>query len=152
MSEKNYVINVKTKVGTIFTVRADSAAELNANVQDVVNNATNQYVVALEQLLTDNVAPATPEAVIQAAFPNSTVVTTPAPTSAPVAPVVITSTPANIPVSNPQPAPDGQTTGAPVCRHGQMSWVAPANKPWKGWFCPQPKEATDKCSPQFVKG
>jgi len=148
MSEKNYVINVKTKAGTIFTVRADSAAELNANVQDVVNNATNQYVVALEQLLTDNVAPATPEAVIQAAFPNSTVVTTPAPTSA-SAPV-ITSTPANIPVSTPEPV--AQTTGAPVCRHGAMSWVAPANKPWKGWFCPQPKDATDKCSPQFVKG
>jgi hypothetical protein len=148
MSEKNYVINIKTKAGTIFTVRADSAAELNTNVQDVVNNATNQYVVALEQLLTDNVAPATPEAVIQAAFPNSTVVTTPAPTSAPAP--VITSTPANIPVSTPEPV--AQTTGAPVCRHGAMSWVAPANKPWKGWFCPQPKDATDKCSPQFVKG
>jgi len=152
MSEKNYVINVKTKAGTIFTVRADSAAELNANVQDVVNNATNQYVVALEQLLTDNVAPATPEAVIQAAFPNSTVITTPAPTSVPnpQPAVVVTTTPANIPVSTPEPV--AQTTGAPVCRHGQMAWVAPTNKPWKGWFCPQPKEATDKCAPQFVKG
>lgn len=150
MSEKNYVINVKTKAGTIFTVRADSAAELNANVQDVVNNATNQYVVALEQLLTDSVAQASPETVIQAAFPNSTVVTTPAPTSAPVVPVAVTTTPANIPVSTPEPV--AQTNGAPVCRHGSMSWVAPANKPWKGWFCPQPKEATDKCAPQFVKG
>ena len=150
MSEKNYVINVKTKAGTIFTVRADSAAELNANVQDVVNNATNQYVVALEELLTDNVATPNPVATVQAAFPGSTVVTTPAPTSAPVAPVVVTTTPANIPVSTPEPV--AQTTGAPVCRHGAMSWVAPANKPWKGWFCPQPKEATDKCAPQFVKG
>lgn len=148
MSEKNYVINVKTKAGTIFTVRADSAAELNAHVQDVVNNATNQYVVALEQLLTDSVAPTTAEAVVQAVFPGSTVITTPAPTSAP-APVV-TTTPANIPISTPEPV--AQTPSAPVCRHGQMSWVAPANKPWKGWFCPQPKDATDKCPPQFVKG
>jgi len=147
MSEKNYVINVKTKAGTIFTVRADSAAELNANVQDVVNNATNQYVVALEELLTDNVAP-NPVATVQAAFPGSTVITAPAPTSAPHP--VINITPANIPVSTPEPVE--QATGAPVCRHGAMSWVAPANKPWKGWFCPQPKDATDKCAPQFVKG
>jgi hypothetical protein len=140
MSEKNYVINVKTKAGTIFTVRADSAAELNTNVQDVVNNATNQYVVALEELLTDNVAPATPEAVIQASFPGSTVITTPAPTSAPAPAVAVTQ------------APQAQASGAPVCRHGAMAWVAPANKPWKGWFCPQPKDATDKCPPQFVKG
>jgi len=147
MSEKNYVINVKTKAGTIFTVRADSAAELNANVQDVVNNATNQYVVALEELLTDNVAP-NPVATVQAAFPGSTVITAPAPTFTPQP--VITTTSANIPVSTPEPVE--QATGAPVCRHGQMAWVAPANKPWKGWFCPQPKDATDKCPPQFVKG
>jgi len=140
MSEKNYVINIKTKAGTIFTVRADSAAELNTNVQDVVNNATNQYVVALEELLTDNVAPVTPEAVIQASFPGSTVITTPAPTSAPAPAVAVTQ------------APQAQAGGAPVCRHGAMAWVAPANKPWKGWFCPQPKDATDKCPPQFVKG
>lgn len=149
MSEKNYVINVKTKAGTIFTVRADSAAELNAHVQDVVNNATNQYVVALEQLLADSPT-SDPIAVVQATFPGSTVITTPAPTSAP-APVV-TTTPANIPVSTPEPVAQTASPSKPVCRHGEMTWVAPANKPWKGWFCPQPKDATDKCAPQFVKG
>lgn len=150
MSEKNYVINVKTKAGTIFTVRADSAAELNANVQDVVNNATNQFVVALEELLADSTSQAAPEVVIQSAFPGATVVSTPTGTTVPNTPVTVTTTPANIPVSAPEPV--AQTPSAPVCRHGQMSWVAPANKPWKGWFCPQPKDATDKCPPQFVKG
>lgn len=145
MSEKNYVINVKTKAGTIFTVRADSAAELNAHVQDVVNNATNQYVVALEQLLTGDttvVPQVVPQAVqtVQTVLGGQVIETTPN--------VTVTPAPAPAPA---QPA-QAEKPSAPSCRHGQMAWVAPANKPWKGWFCPQPKEATDKCQPQFVKG
>jgi len=143
MSEKNYVINVKTKAGTIFTVRADSAAELNAHVQDVINNATNQVVVALEQLFTGDttvVPQAVPQAVqtVQAVLGGQVIETVPN----------VTVTPANIPVSAP-PAP---ASNAPSCRHGQMAWVNPANKPWSGHFCPQPKEATDKCPPVFSKG
>lgn len=145
MSEKNYVINVKTKAGTIFTVRADSAAELNAHVQDVVNNATNQYVIALEQLLVEGttvVPQAVPQAVqtVQAVLGGQVIETTPN--------VTVTPAPAPAPA---QPA-QAEKPAPPSCRHGQMAWVAPANKPWKGWFCPQPKEATDKCQPQFVKG
>jgi hypothetical protein len=150
MSEKNYVINVKTKAGTIFTVRADSAAELNAHVQDVINNATNQVVVALEQLFTGDttvVPQAVPQAVqtVQAVLGGQVIETVPN----------VTVTPANIPVSAPAPHPhqsqEQTKPAAPSCRHGQMVHVNPANKPWSGYFCPQPKEATDKCTPVFDK-
>ena len=45
------------------------------------------------------------------------------------------------------------TSGAPACRHGQMVFIdgTQKGKTWKGHFCPQPKEATDKCSPIFQK-
>jgi hypothetical protein len=163
MTEKNYVINVKTKLGTIFTVRADTAGELNQRVSDVITSQTNTYVLALEQLINGGVP--TPIVPSQAP-PAPAVVTAPAPTSNPVdtvvaafggevlgtSPTPVVVTPVYEPAPQHQHAQQVEGNVAPVCRHGQMSWVAPANKPWKGWFCPQPKEATDKCSPQFVKG
>lgn len=56
-----------------------------------------------------------------------------------------------------QPAPAVQSsasTGAPSCRHGQMVFIdgTQKGKTWKGHFCPQPKEAADKCAPIFQKG
>lgn len=53
-----------------------------------------------------------------------------------------------------QVAPASPNSGAPACRHGQMQFVdgTQKGKTWKGYFCPQPKEATDKCSPIFNKG
>lgn len=53
-----------------------------------------------------------------------------------------------------QVAPATANTGAPACRHGQMQFIdgTKKGKTWKGHFCPQPKEATDKCPPIFMKG
>jgi hypothetical protein len=52
------------------------------------------------------------------------------------------------PVQDVSGAPAGPV---PACAHGPRQWVNPDNKPWKGWFCPLPKDTTlAKCKPQFV--
>jgi hypothetical protein len=129
MTEKNYVVNVKTNRNTIVTVRGDSAAELATNVNGLIQQGLNEHISVLEEVfLGGSSAPVTqsPSAMVAAAMGGAVVSETPRPVAA--------------------------QGSAPACRHGQMEWVAPANKPWKGWFCPQPKEATDKCAPQFAKG
>lgn len=150
MSEKNYVVNVKTKLGTIFTVRGDTAAELNSNIKDVVENSSNEFVAALEELLlgttvgsavtVQTAAPATsnPVDVVVAAV-GGTVISAPAPTYAPA------------PVAVPE---QGNNSVAPPCAHGTRTFVQAApgsGKSWKAWMCPQPKGATDKCDPQWIK-
>ena len=142
MAEKNYVINVKTKAGTIFTVRADSAAELNAQVQDVINNATNEFVIALEDLLTGSTTPV-PAPVQNITVTGNTVVPTPITTNTPVV------TAANLPnaVTLVQQQLGGEVQQeTPLCKHGQRVYMNPANKPWSGWFCAD-KNAPDKCNP-----
>jgi len=58
------------------------------------------------------------------------------------------------PTTQAAPAQQAPSTGAPSCRHGQMQFVdgTQKGKTWKGHFCPQPKEAVDKCAPIFQKG
>jgi hypothetical protein len=153
MSEKNYVVNVKTKLGTIFTVRADTAAELNSNIKDVVENGSNEFVAALEELLLGTAPSANFVGQVQ---------TAPAPTSNPVDVVVaaVGGTVINsIPVPTYAPAPvavpeQGNNTVAPPCAHGTRTFVQAApgsGKSWKAWMCPQPKGAVDKCDPQWIK-
>jgi hypothetical protein len=135
MSEKNYVVNVKTARNTIVTVRGDSAAELANNVNGLIQQGLNEHISVLEEVFlgVSTSAPVTqsPATAVAAAMGGTIVAEVPRPQ-------LVKTEPA-------------QSSG-PACRHGQMEWVAPANKPWKGWFCPQPKEATDKCAPQFAKG
>ncbi len=48
------------------------------------------------------------------------------------------------------PAP----TSNNACRHGVMAYregVNASGKPWKGYMCPAPKGATDKCEPIWVR-
>jgi hypothetical protein len=153
MSEKNYVVNVKTKLGTIFTVRADTAAELNSNIKDVVENGSNEFVAALEELLLGTAPSVTFAGQVQ---------TAPAPTSNPVDVVVaaVGGTVINsIPVPTYAPAPvavpeQGNNSVAPPCAHGTRTFVQAApgsGKTWKAWMCPQPKGAVDKCDPQWIK-
>ena len=139
MSEKNYVVNVKTNRNTIITVRGDSAAELGTNVNGLIQQGLNEHIAVLEELFLGasnaTVSPS-PVAMVTEALGGTVIAETPRLQAVPVA----------------QPAAAPAQSGGPSCRHGAMQWVAPANKPWKGWFCPQPKEATDKCAPQFAKG
>jgi hypothetical protein len=123
--------NFKTTTGALLNVYGETPEEFEFNLKCFVSlvadiNAAERALSAPAQSASD------PIAVIQNSFPGATVVSE---------------------TTRVQEAPAQASHGsAPACRHGQMSWVAPANKPWKGWFCPQPKEATDKCSPQFIKG
>lgn len=51
-------------------------------------------------------------------------------------------------------SPPVQQSAPPVsgdskqCNHGEMTYRSGEKngKPWGGWFCPQPKDATDKCN------
>ncbi|MDB2192138.1 hypothetical protein [Mycobacteroides abscessus] len=49
-----------------------------------------------------------------------------------------------------QQAPGGETR---QCRHGEMKFISKSTngRAWSGFFCPQPKDATDKCEPEFLK-
>jgi len=168
MSEKNYVVNVKTKLGTIFTVRADTAAELNSNIKDVVENGSNEFVAALEELLLGTApsatfaeqaqkyailpafgtpAPETSNPVdIAVSAVNGTVIH-----SVPVPQVIPAQTYVPAPVAQPE---QGNNTVAPPCAHGTRTFVQAApnsGKTWKAWMCPQPKGAVDKCDPQWIK-
>jgi len=142
MAEKNYVVNVKTKLGTIFTVRADSAEELNANITDVINHSAHESVGALEELLTGIVA--TP-----VANPVETVLNA-------VGGVVISTESSGVtptafaPVAPPVQA--SPTVGDKTCVHGVMvkRTGTGAKGEWRAFFCPTPKGTADQCSAQFA--
>lgn len=48
-----------------------------------------------------------------------------------------------------QSAPGGETR---QCRHGEMKFISKSTngRAWSGFFCPQPKDSTDKCEPEFL--
>lgn len=67
------------------------------------------------------------------------------------------STPASAPAQSrsnapaaAQAAPGGETR---QCRHGEMKFISKSTngRAWSGFFCPQPKESTEKCEPEFLK-
>jgi hypothetical protein len=43
--------------------------------------------------------------------------------------------------------------GAQTCAHGEMVYKTGTSTkgPWKGYMCPTPKGATDKCDPIFIR-
>jgi hypothetical protein len=132
--------NFKTPSGALLNVYGQTADEFEFNLKafgallDIIN-ATDKAVQA-----------ASTSAVAQVQASLGATVTSPAPQ-------VSVSAPPQVSISAPveTPAPN---TGAPSCRHGVMQFVdgTKKGKTWKGYFCPQPKEATDKCSPIFNKG
>lgn len=65
--------------------------------------------------------------------------------SAPAAPAPARS---NVPAGA-QSAPGGETR---QCRHGEMKFISKSTngRAWSGFFCPQPKDSTDKCEPEFL--
>ena len=48
--ESNYVVNVKTKVGTIITVRGNDSTEFESNINALVGNGVNNSIAAMEEL------------------------------------------------------------------------------------------------------
>jgi len=136
MAEKNYVVNVKTKNNTIFTVRGDTAEELNSNITDVINFSVSDLVLALEELFLEVKPPAPSSVDIVANALGATVIE--ATNFAPVPPPVATA-----PVS---------VAGQRMCQHGPMVTRkgTGAKGEWKGYFCPTPKGTPDQCTPQWI--
>ena len=147
MSEKNYVINVKTKAGTIFTVRGDTAEELTSNINSVLNAQIPDFIGGLEEALL-GVTHSTPVAVAPAPAPASAVDLVTA-----IGGTVVAETPrpAFAPVPPPAVAPPS-LAGQRMCNHGPMVTRkgVGAKGEWKGYFCPTPKGTPDQCDPQWL--
>ena len=137
-------INLKSAGGTGITLRAESAeefADMIANGIHIIVDAVKEVEIATKGL----VAPSTP--------PPS------APTAAGIAAqfgaqfVETTSVPAQEytqPTHNPAQV---HSLGGRNCPHGKMTAIqgmGKDGKPYKGFFCPAPKGAFDKCKNQYV--
>ena len=127
-------ITVKTPAGSLVTVRAESGDEL------------------------DNIVALSVHAIASAAQELETAVRggTPTPTAQSVAAALggnIIETGTTIPAQEyAQPAPVA-TLGGRACAHGKMTAIqgmGKDGKPYKGYFCPAPKGAFDKCKNQYV--
>ena len=125
--------NFKTASGALLNVYGATAEEFEFNIK------------AFGALL--DIIKATDAAVQGASAPVASAV---AQVQSALGATVISQTP----IAQVAPASASPNSGAPACRHGQMQFVdgTQKGKTWKGYFCPQPKEATDKCSPIFNKG
>jgi len=119
-----FQVNFKTADGTLINLYAATVTELETGLSDLAMNAMNIKATAAELGSTQ------PRAV--------------APTAAPTAASVAQAFNA-IPVA---PAGGGNT-----CAHGEMVFKSGTSTkgPWKGYMCPTPKGAADKCDPIFVR-
>jgi hypothetical protein len=140
MTEKNYVVNVKTTKGTIVTARGDSAEELISNINALVAEGAADAIATLEQVLT-GMPPVSPSASAVDTVVNALggTVVSEAPTTG-FAPV-------------PPPASAAPTSAGQVsCSHGPMIGRKGngAKGEWKGYFCPTPKGTPDQCQPQWL--
>ena len=131
-------ITVKTTAGSLVTVRAESGDELD----QIVANSIAAIASAAQELET---------AVRGASAPVA-----PTPTAQSVAAALggnIIETGTTIPAQEyAQPAPMA-TLGGRACAHGKMTAIqgmGKDGKPYKGYFCPAPKGAFDKCKNQYV--
>lgn len=128
-SESTFVVNVKTKNGTIITVRGDDYAKLQQNITDAVVGNINNVVGSLEEMFID-----TASANIQ--YAAATLGATP------VTPQVTVS-------QGPVAPPSQPTQVAPTCKHGAMVYRVAQKGPRVGkgfWGCPAPMNAPDKCA------
>jgi hypothetical protein len=138
MSEKNYVLNVKTKAGTIFTVRGDTYQEFLTNVNTAVDAAVEVPIATLESALLVS----SPVATVMNAVGGTVIDATPTAQFAPVPPPVT-------------PSAFNPLTGSAVkqCVHGEMTKREGSGQwgPYKAYYCPTPKGTADQCKPVYVK-
>jgi len=131
-------ITVKTTAGSLVTVRAESGDELD----NIVAHSIAAIASAAQEL--------------EAAVRNTP--TLAAPTAQSVAAALggnIIETGTTIPAQEyTQQAPVGAPIiGGRACAHGKMTAIqgmGKDGKPYKGYFCPAPKGAFDKCKNQYV--
>lgn len=124
-------ITVKTAAGSLVTVRAEDGHELDntvAQALDAIVSATQE----LESAIRGASAPTTAQSVAAALGGN------------------IIETGTTIPAQEyTQPSVGGRN-----CPHGKMTAIqgmGKDGKPYKGYFCPAPKGAFDKCKNQYIQ-
>ena len=141
MTEKNYVVNVKTTKGTIVTARGDSAEELISNINALVAEGAADAIATLEQVLT-GATPVQPSNSAVDIVANA------------LGGTVISETPTTgfAPVPPPPSAAPSTSAGQVSCSHGSMIGRKGngAKGEWKGYFCPTPKGTPDQCQPQWL--
>ena len=127
-------ITVKTAAGSLVTVRAEDGHELDntvAQALDAIVSATQE----LESAIRGASAPAVTAQSVATAL-GATVVDTIGGTSVPAQAYA-------------QPSVGGRN-----CPHGRMTPIqgmGKDGKPYKGYFCPAPKGAFDKCKNQYIQ-
>ncbi len=132
-------ITVKTTAGSLVTVRAESGDELDNIVAHSIA-AIASAAQELESAVRGASAPAVSVQSVAAALGGNIIDT-----------LGGTSVPAQE-YANPAPAPVS-TIGGRACAHGKMTAIqgmGKDGKPYKGYFCPAPKGAFDKCKNQYV--
>ena len=141
MTEKNYVVNVKTSKGTIITARGDSAEELIENINALVAEGAADAIATLEQVLTG----------MPSVSPSNNAIDT---VVASLGGTVVSETPTTgfAPVPPPVSAAPSTSAGQVSCSHGSMIGRKGngAKGEWKGYFCPTPKGTPDQCQPQWL--
>lgn len=140
-NEASYSFTTKIGGGNdLFTVRGDTYDEFLANL-------TNVYTVPAVKLLVNIITGAEVEeqsVAIAANVLGGTVTAAPAFNSA---------MPASAPSVSTQVITSSAATSGRVCSHGQMTakqGVGKDGKVWRGYMCPAPAGATDKCKNQYI--
>jgi hypothetical protein len=134
-------ITVKTAAGSLVTVRAESGDELD----NIIALSVHAIASAAQELETavrgGTPAPAVSVQSVAAALGGNIIETG-------------TTIPAQEYTQQPAvTAPPVATLGGRACAHGKMTAIqgmGKDGKPYKGYFCPAPKGAFDKCKNQYV--
>jgi hypothetical protein len=146
--ESNYVVNVKTKVGTIITVRGNDATEFENNINALIGNGVNNSIAALEELFLGTQPSQSNNGgigTVVAALGGTVISETPIPVAAPTAPFA--------PVAPPTSNAVAAGTASRTCIHGSMTkreGVGPYG-PYKAFMCPTPKGTPDQCKAIYLK-
>ena len=146
--ESSYVVNVKTKVGTIITVRGSDATEFEANINALIGNGVNNSIAAMEELFL-GVQPSQP---VKSGI--DTVVNALGGTVISETPIPVAEAPATFaPVAPPSAVGVVVGTASRSCIHGVMTkreGVGPYG-PYKAYMCPTAKGTPDQCKAIYLK-
>ena len=132
-------ITVKTPAGSLVTIRAEHGDELDQLVATTLE-AVRSAVTELES------------AVRGASAPVSAPMA-PAQVAAALGASIIDNAPVAAPVDNWSSAPT-PSLGGKNCPHGKMTAIQGTGKDgkmYRGYFCPAPKGAFDKCKNAYVR-
>lgn len=128
-SEALFSVSMKTRNGTILTIRADDFKSFSDNISSAVTGNINLIVGALE----DTMHPQDATAYIAQSL-GGTIIDESKIGSGPI-------------------APSDSNVLAPTCQHGVKKHKRGngAKGPWQAWMCPSAKGTPDQCMPQWIK-